>query len=65
MSGAVDVLNPDKPKRIVVLASSPAVSEQTGWPMKSHAVRDGLLITGQQQYSGPAAARLIIEAPGV
>jgi putative intracellular protease/amidase len=32
---------------------------------KSHAVRDGLLITGQQQYSGVAAARLIIEALGV
>jgi putative intracellular protease/amidase len=33
MSGAIDVLNPDKPKRIVVLASNPAVSEQTGWPI--------------------------------
>jgi putative intracellular protease/amidase len=32
---------------------------------KSHAVRDGNLITGQQQYSGAAAARLIIEALGV
>ena len=32
---------------------------------KSHAVRDGVLITGQQQYSGAAAARLIIEALGV
>lgn len=31
----------------------------------SHAVRDGNLITGQQQYSGAAAARLIIEALGV
>jgi putative intracellular protease/amidase len=31
---------------------------------KSHAVRDGHLITGQQQYSGTAAARLIIEALG-
>mgnify|MGYP003431165591 CR=1 FL=1 len=31
---------------------------------KSHAVRDGLLITGQQQYSGTAAARLLIEALG-
>ncbi|MCA9677540.1 MAG: type 1 glutamine amidotransferase domain-containing protein [Kofleriaceae bacterium] len=28
------------------------------------AVRDGLLITGQQQYSGAAAARLVIEALG-
>ena len=32
---------------------------------KSHALRDGNLITGQQQYSGAAAARLIIEALGV
>lgn len=32
---------------------------------KSHAVRDGNLITGQQQYSGMAAARLLVEALGV
>lgn len=32
---------------------------------KPHAVRDGHLITGQQQYSGAAAARLVIEALGV
>jgi putative intracellular protease/amidase len=31
---------------------------------RSHAVRDGNLITGQQQYSGAAAARLMIEALG-
>jgi hypothetical protein len=31
---------------------------------KSHAVRDGLLITGQQQYSGAAAACLMIQALG-
>jgi putative intracellular protease/amidase len=31
---------------------------------KPHAVRDGNLITGQQQYSGAAAAQLIIEALG-
>jgi putative intracellular protease/amidase len=30
-----------------------------------HAVRDGNLITGQQQYSGAAAARLVIAALGV
>jgi putative intracellular protease/amidase len=29
------------------------------------AVRDGLLVTGQQQYSGSAAAKLVIEALGV
>jgi putative intracellular protease/amidase len=32
---------------------------------KSFVVRDGHLITGQQQYSGAAAARLVIEALGV
>jgi putative intracellular protease/amidase len=31
---------------------------------RSFAVRDGLLVTGQQQYSGGAAARLVIEALG-
>ncbi len=30
-----------------------------------HAVRDGNLVTGQQQYSGAAAAQLVIEALGV
>lgn len=29
-----------------------------------HAVRDGNLITGQQQYSGAAAARLVVDALG-
>jgi putative intracellular protease/amidase len=32
---------------------------------KSHTVRDGNLITGQQQYSAKAVARLMIEALGV
>ncbi len=32
---------------------------------KPFALRDGLLVTGQQQYSGAAAARLVIEALGV
>jgi putative intracellular protease/amidase len=32
---------------------------------KEHAVRDGNLITGQQQYSGTAVARLVIESFGV
>jgi putative intracellular protease/amidase len=33
VSGAIDILNPDKPKRVLVLASNPAVSAQTGWPI--------------------------------
>ena len=32
---------------------------------KAFAIRDGRLITGQQQYSGAAAAKLVIEALGV
>ena len=31
---------------------------------REFAVRDGLLVTGQQQYSGAAAARLVIDALG-
>jgi putative intracellular protease/amidase len=31
---------------------------------RPHAVRDGLLITGQQQYSGRAVARLVVEVLG-
>jgi len=31
---------------------------------RSHAVRDGNLITGQQQYSGAAAAKLVIDTLG-
>lgn len=37
----------------------------TGGLFKPFAVRDGNLITGQQQYSGGEAARLVIEALGV
>ena len=37
----------------------------TGGMFKPFAVRDGRLITGQQQYSGIPAARLVIEALGV
>ncbi len=33
-------------------------------PFRPFAVRDGLLVTGQQQYSGAAAAKLVIEALG-
>jgi putative intracellular protease/amidase len=33
LSGTIDVLNPDKPRRVLVLASNPTVSEQTGWPI--------------------------------
>jgi putative intracellular protease/amidase len=33
VTGAIDILNPDAPKRVVIVASNPAVSEQTGWPI--------------------------------
>ncbi|MFN8826579.1 MAG: type 1 glutamine amidotransferase domain-containing protein [Planctomycetota bacterium] len=36
----------------------------THQPFREFAVRDGLLVTGQQQNSGAAAARLVIEALG-
>jgi putative intracellular protease/amidase len=43
------------------LAGSNFVVDQ---PFRDFAVRDGLLVTGQQQFSGAAAARLVIEALG-
>jgi putative intracellular protease/amidase len=33
VAGAIDILNPEQPKRIAIVASNPAVSEQTGWPI--------------------------------
>jgi putative intracellular protease/amidase len=33
LDAVVDILNPDRPKRVVIVASNPAVSEQTGWPI--------------------------------
>jgi putative intracellular protease/amidase len=33
MTGAVDTLNPDDPKRVLIVVGNPAVSEQTGWPI--------------------------------
>jgi putative intracellular protease/amidase len=33
MSGSIDILDPDKPKRVVIIASNPTVSKQTGWPI--------------------------------
>ena len=33
MSAAVDVLNPDRPKRVLMIAANPAVSPVTGWPV--------------------------------
>jgi hypothetical protein len=70
VTAAVDTLIS---RRILLLASNPAVSGQTAWPIDlwwaelTHPYwefTDGLLITGQQQYSGAAAARLVIEALG-
>lgn len=33
MSATIDVLNPDNPKRVLMVVANPAVSEQTGWPI--------------------------------
>ena len=33
VSAAVDILHPARPKRVVIVASNPAASEQTGWPI--------------------------------
>jgi putative intracellular protease/amidase len=33
LSAAIDVRNPEKPKRVAIVASNPATSKQTGWPI--------------------------------
>jgi putative intracellular protease/amidase len=33
MSANISVLNPDKPKRVLMVAANPSVSKQTGWPI--------------------------------
>jgi putative intracellular protease/amidase len=32
-SASIDVSNPDRPKRVAIIASNPSVSSQTGWPI--------------------------------
>jgi hypothetical protein len=33
MSANIDVLNPGKRKRVLLVAANPSVSKQTGWPI--------------------------------
>src|SRR5579859_2667261 len=33
MAATINVLNPDKPRRVLIITSNPAVSAQTGWPI--------------------------------
>ncbi|AFH50903.1 Putative intracellular protease/amidase [Ignavibacterium album JCM 16511] len=33
MSANIDVLNPEKRKRVLLVAANPSVSKQTGWPI--------------------------------
>ncbi|NWG21647.1 MAG: type 1 glutamine amidotransferase domain-containing protein [Chloroflexi bacterium] len=33
MAANVSVLNPEKPRRVLIIVSNPAVSQQTGWPV--------------------------------
>jgi putative intracellular protease/amidase len=33
MSGEIDVLNPEKPRRVMLVTSNAAGSEQMGWPI--------------------------------
>jgi putative intracellular protease/amidase len=53
--------------RNAVAIPDPAVATTTGPPVdfrRSLAVRDGNLVTGQQNFSGAETARLVIEALG-
>jgi len=33
MSATIDMMNPDQPKRVLMVAANPAISPTTGWPI--------------------------------
>jgi hypothetical protein len=53
------------PWRIEDVLSDRGANYVQGGLFKAFAVRDGRLITGQQQYSGRRVAQMVIEALGV
>lgn len=53
-----------QPWRIQHAAKQRGANYVEGGLWKPFAVRDGRLITGQQQYSGPKVAKLVIHALG-
>ena len=57
----VRLLTTHDPDEARAIANTNFVVDQ---PFREFAVRDGQLVTGQQQYSGAAAARLVVEATG-
>lgn len=72
MSAIIDSLDPDRPpKRVQPFRIETEARELDGTyfitqsMFKPFATRDGNLITGQQLYSGAAAAELVVEALGV
>ena len=74
MTGALDTLHPDESKRVLTLASNPAVSEQTGSPIGRGDPRDVTLRVASSRdarglerlahldsASAPAAPTLVAE----
>jgi putative intracellular protease/amidase len=53
------------PSRVENVLKERGANYVHGGLFKAFAVRDGRLITGQQQCSGRKVARMVIEAPGV
>lgn len=33
MAASIDMVQPEKPKRVLIVASNPATSAETGWPI--------------------------------
>ena len=74
MAQRIDILNPERPKRGPFVASTIRTEDEArkldgtsfiaGSPLKSFALLEGNLITGQRQYPGAAAARLVVEVLG-
>ena len=65
MSATIDIHDPTK--RVLAEAGYEVTITSPDGKVAAvvcHAVRDGSLVTGQQQYSREAAARLVIKALG-
>jgi hypothetical protein len=65
-----------KPKKVLILVANPTTATTVGWRVgfwgaeqgglfKAFTVRDGRLLTGQQQYSGRKVAQMLIDVLGI
>jgi outer membrane biogenesis lipoprotein LolB len=65
MRGEINVTNPDKPKKDLIVITNPATSTTLTTFRDHEVLKNALRTSGQQQYSGTEVARLVVEALGM